>query len=89
MKYSIATWNFFEASHGKGAPDGIGGALKGTANRLSKQEVDLSTPKQVYNVLREISSIKLFFVDEREVQRATVNMKAVEDALQTVTGTLL
>ena len=88
-KYSLATWNFFEASHGKGAPDGIGGSLKRTADRLTRQGVDLSTPKQVYNALRDISTIKLFFVDEREVQRASVEMKAVEDTIQTVTGTLL
>lgn len=26
--FAAGTWNFFEASHGKGAPDGVGGALK-------------------------------------------------------------
>ena len=47
-----------------------------SADRHNRQGIDLSTPKQVYNALREISSIKLYFVDEREVQRATVDMKA-------------
>lgn len=28
------SWNFFEASHGKGAPDGIGGTLKRSADRI-------------------------------------------------------
>lgn len=28
------TWNFSEAGHGKGAPDGIGGTVKRTADRL-------------------------------------------------------
>ena len=28
------TWNFTEASHGKGAPDGVGGALKNLADRI-------------------------------------------------------
>ena len=59
-KYSLATWNFFEASHGKGAPDGIGGALKRTAARLTRQVVDLSTPKQVHNAHREISSYLIY-----------------------------
>jgi len=31
------TWNFFEASHGKGAADGVGGVLKRTSDRLVKQ----------------------------------------------------
>lgn len=29
----MATWNFHESGHGKGAPDGVGGTLKRTANR--------------------------------------------------------
>lgn len=32
MGFQCETWNFFEASHGKGAPDGVGGALKITPN---------------------------------------------------------
>ncbi|KAI4893799.1 hypothetical protein NFI96_020780, partial [Prochilodus magdalenae] len=34
--FTAGTWNFFEASHGKGAPDGVGGALK---RRADSQEV--------------------------------------------------
>ena len=68
----------------RGAPDGIGGALKRAADRLTRQGVDLSTRKQGYNALREISAIKLFFVDEKEVQQATIDMKTVEDGCVTV-----
>lgn len=32
--FKRGTWNFFEASHGKGDPDGVGGLLKWTADRL-------------------------------------------------------
>ena len=30
--FKNGTWNFHESGHGKGAPDGIGGALKRAAN---------------------------------------------------------
>ncbi|KAK2169937.1 hypothetical protein NP493_1168g00001 [Ridgeia piscesae] len=30
--YHAGSWNFWEASHGKGAPCGIGGAIKRKAN---------------------------------------------------------
>lgn len=32
--FQKGTWSFFEAGHGKGAPDGVGGVLKRTADRL-------------------------------------------------------
>lgn len=35
------TWNFFEASHGKGAPDGVGGVLKRLADQLVSQGHDI------------------------------------------------
>ncbi|KAI4811884.1 hypothetical protein KUCAC02_014755 [Chaenocephalus aceratus] len=39
--FKRGTWNFFEASHGKGAPDGVGGLLKRTADRLVSQGHDI------------------------------------------------
>ena len=36
-RFTTATWNFFESSHGKGAPDGIGGVLKRTADRQKRR----------------------------------------------------
>ena len=30
--FSVASWNFHEAGHGKGAPDGVGGSLKRAAD---------------------------------------------------------
>lgn len=35
------TWNYSESGHGKGAPDGIGGTVKRTADRLVAQGTDL------------------------------------------------
>nr|CAI5866096.1 unnamed protein product [Callosobruchus analis] len=35
------TWNYHEAGHGKGAPDGIGGVCKRTADRIVAQGTDI------------------------------------------------
>jgi hypothetical protein len=34
LGFSAGTWNFMEASHGKGAPDGIGAVIKRTADTV-------------------------------------------------------
>ena len=38
--YHAGSWNLWEASHGKGAPDGIGGAIKRKADKLISQGND-------------------------------------------------
>lgn len=39
----IIQWHYSEAGHGKGAPDGIGGCLKRTADGLVAQGQDIAT----------------------------------------------
>ena len=60
--FAGGTWNFFEASHGKGAPDGVGGALKRSADKLVAQGKDIPNPMTLYDNLRPATSIKLHFV---------------------------
>lgn len=43
-------WSFFEAGHGKGAPDGVGGLLKRTAERLGSEGKDIPNAKQLYMI---------------------------------------
>lgn len=43
MGTKAITWNYSECGHGKGAPDGIGGYLKRTANQLVAEGTDLPT----------------------------------------------
>ncbi|KAL7381234.1 hypothetical protein ABVT39_002539 [Epinephelus coioides] len=65
------TWNFFEASHGKGAPDGVGAALKRTADMLISHGQDIRDAHELFKALLETNtSIKLFFVDGETVERA-------------------
>lgn len=41
----ILRWHYSESGHGKGAPDGVGGTLKRTADKLVGQGKDMSTFK--------------------------------------------
>nr|XP_046230013.1 uncharacterized protein LOC124051031 [Scatophagus argus] len=69
------TWNFFEASHGKGAPDGVGGTLKRTADKLVTNGRDIPDARELYKVLKEnTSTIKLFYIENEAVEQAVERM---------------
>ncbi|CAH2001834.1 unnamed protein product [Acanthoscelides obtectus] len=54
------TWNYHEAGHGKGAPDGIGGVCKRTADRIVAQGSDVSSFSQLVEILKANCSGKSF-----------------------------
>ncbi|GAA6067166.1 NACHT, LRR and PYD domains-containing protein 14-like [Tachysurus ichikawai] len=69
------TWNFFEASHGKGAPGGVGAALKRTADMLISHGRDIQDAHEIFEALLETNtSIKLFFVNDDTVEQALERM---------------
>jgi hypothetical protein len=85
-KLKIATWNYMEAGHGKGAPDGVGGQLKRTADRLVGYGHDLCNANEVYTALSEAQSgVKLYFVGSNDI---TVVDKVLPIALSGVNGTM-
>lgn len=53
------TWNFFEASHGKGAPDGVGGALKRSADRIVAHGRAIPDAQSLYNELKKLETSEL------------------------------
>ena len=84
--YQLATSNFFEASHGKGAANGVGAVLKCTADRLVRQGVDIPDAKTLYENLQGQTSMKLYFVSTDTVSEAVA--AAEFPALQSVPGTM-
>lgn len=64
-----STWNFFEASHGKGALDCVGDEVKRTADLLVSQGTDIPDAKTIYDN-RFIRRVKLFYVSNEEVSEA-------------------
>lgn len=64
------TWNYSECGHGKGAPDGIGGYLKRTANQLVAEGTDLPTFQVLYDTLqRTCENVKLFLVNKEDIEK--------------------
>lgn len=64
------TWNFSEKSHGKGAPDGVGGAVKRIADFAVQRGADLQTPEDLFSLLKEKeSSIKYYWISDEDIAR--------------------
>ncbi|KAJ8282121.1 hypothetical protein COCON_G00046400, partial [Conger conger] len=81
------TWNYSEKAHGKGAPDGVGGAIKRCADDIVKMGTDIQTPKDLYCTLQEntSSTIRYFWISEDDVSR---HDDAVPSQLPVVKGTM-
>lgn len=66
---SVATWNYSAAGHGKGAPDGIGGCLKRTADTVVAQGHDIDSLPRLVEVLQENTrNIVLCVVHEDDIK---------------------
>ena len=88
LGFTLGTWNFFEASHGKGAADGVGAVLKRTADRMARHGTDMHTPQVVFEKLSlSVASVRLFFVSSEEINIANNSSHANCD-LQPVPGTM-
>lgn len=66
---SIATWNYMEAGHGKGAPDGVGGCLKRTADRIVAQGKDIDSFITFVQALKNnVRNVEISVVDAQEIE---------------------
>nr|CAI5822123.1 unnamed protein product [Callosobruchus analis] len=64
------TWYYHEAGHGKGAPDGIGGVCKRTADRIVAQGTDVSCFDKLVEVLKaNCPGIVFFEVYASEIEK--------------------
>ena len=63
-----ATWNYTEAGHGKGAPDGVGGALKRTADRLIALGKDIPTADVFYQIMKKETTIRLMYIEQEIIE---------------------
>ena len=83
----VCTEPCFEASHGKGAPDGVGCSLKRSADLLVRHARDITEAMSFYQELRDsYSQIQLHYISEEEVERKAQKMSEV--SLVTVKGTM-
>ena len=66
--FKRVTWNFSERSHGKGAPDGVGGVLKRKADMHVLGGSDLQTPRDLYEYLQKSSeNVTIMWVEEEQI----------------------
>lgn len=66
--FSAMTWSFFEAGHGKGPADGVGGYLKRTADNMVATGRDIVSAEQFFEALKDQSKIKLFLISSEEIE---------------------
>lgn len=66
---SRITWNYTEAGHGKGAPDGVGAVLKRTADKIINYGQDIGDFETFYTVIKEnVENIIIINVTENAVK---------------------
>lgn len=69
-----ATWSFFEASHGKGAADGVGGVVKRTLDARVAYGKDICDAKSVFEILLQSEiSVQTFYVSNEDIEKIKIS----------------
>ncbi|CAH1636783.1 unnamed protein product [Spodoptera littoralis] len=79
------TWNFFEAGHGKGAADGVGGYLKRTADQKVATGFDIPDAETFFHTLKDSSKIQLYYITNDDIQKVE---QAIPHGLIPLRGTM-
>lgn len=83
--FKFATWNYHEAGLGKGAPDGVGAALKRSADFLVLHGSDIRNASDfVLQIRNQETSVELYEVSDKEIALKFSKMTTVK----TVPGTM-
>ncbi|CAG2186302.1 unnamed protein product [Mytilus edulis] len=85
LGFTGACWNFHEAGHGKGIPDGIGGSIKRSADRQVSFGADILTADAFIKSIETGTKIKLYEVKEPDVLEVD---KRIPIPLKTIPGTM-
>ena len=85
--FTAVNWNFLAAGHGKGAADGIGGALKRKADRIVAEGRDLVDIGKLTTELSKNTSIYVRHVSESDVDEIDAVLNAALP-LRTLPGTM-
>lgn len=85
MGFKNGTWSFFESSHGKGAPDGVGGVLKRLANHYVAHGYDITDATVFFRLMQEKSKVTLFYVSDHDIEQSSLHLP--NEPLKTIRGT--
>jgi len=87
-----ATWNFFEAGHGKGSCDGVGGTAKRLADQaVRSSKVQIQSAEQFFKWADKengSSALTYLFVPKSKTANTREKVQASQDSLKTVKGTM-
>lgn len=84
------TWNFHEAGHGKGAPDGVGATCKRTADQVIATGGDITNLKEFASVICErCPGIKVNVIEGCEIEQMNTWINDKSSQMVTFKGTLL
>ena len=77
-EFKKATWNFMEAGHGKGAPDGIGAAVKRSCDQAVLHGSDIRDAKYMFNIPTSLGTkVKLYLIDDTLIDKAANLLESV------------
>ena len=82
-EFTYSTWNFTEASHGKGPADGVGALVKSTADRLVNSGIDIPNAAALLSALSGRLAVDLFMVSDDEILEVDKVVSAASE-LQTL-----
>ncbi|KAJ2949525.1 hypothetical protein O0L34_g15446 [Tuta absoluta] len=83
-EFTGMTWSFFEAGHGKGPADGIGGYLKRSADELVAHGNDISSASSFYEALKDVSKTRLYLISSDDITNVA---KCLPAKIPTLVGT--
>ncbi|XP_078659979.1 LOW QUALITY PROTEIN: uncharacterized protein LOC144904722 [Branchiostoma floridae x Branchiostoma belcheri] len=86
-----ACWNYFEAGHGKGPCDGVGGTAKRMADEaVNRQATTIQDAKEFYTwaANQERSSIKYMFISKDECKESQTYLTEKYGSVKAIPGTM-
>ena len=84
-----ATWNFFETSHGKGAPDGVGAFIKRSIWRTILQNRAVINSAQEFASVanKECQKVEVLYVSAEDVSRVEEELSERWDVAKPIPAT--
>jgi len=66
-QFAYATWNFTEASHGKGPADSVGALVKSTADRMVNLGIDIPNATARFDALSGKIAVDMFMISDNDI----------------------
>lgn len=83
LGFPFSTWNFFESAHGKGAADGIGGAIKRKLDSIVAYGSNIPDAQTAFEFLQTSETkIQLFFIPDDDILSDSVELLPVPNTMK-------